>query len=262
MPGKNLASQKSVHSRCHNGVKVQNVSTLLCLSLLLTWFCNLSIAQYRVEDYYQPSYEEDWGKAFNQCFHEMDKAGHGTLILDGTKNYTFYSSAELPRYATGGKRIFTVQGNGAQLTAANDSVCIFNRIPHDQKEALNKMMRTRFAIRDITFKGGKKAINLGATYQSSITGCNFVAQKEAAVDIQFGLATSIVRCNSNNALKDNFVLRTGEDWGGGANNSQSNHSIIDHCRVYARSGSSTCFKVLASTLVVQLGEPLPPRSQC
>ncbi len=231
-------------------VNVQYVSTLLCLSLLLTWFCNLSIAQYRVEDYYQPSYEEDWGKAFNQCFHEMDKAGHGTLILDGTKNYTFYSSAELPRYATGGKRIFTVQGNGAQLTAANDSVCIFNRIPHDQKEALNKMMRTRFAIRDITFKGGKKAINLGATYQSSIIGCNFVTQREAAVDIQFGLATSIVRCNSNNALKDNFVLRTGEDWGGGANNSQSNHSIIDHCRVYARSGSSTCFKVLASGGVV------------
>ena len=74
---------------------MQYVSTLLCLSLLLTWFCNLSIAQYRVEDYYQPSYEGDWGKAFNQCFHEMDKAGHGTLILDGTKNYTFHSSAEL-----------------------------------------------------------------------------------------------------------------------------------------------------------------------
>ena len=91
MPAKNLASPKSVHSRWHNGDKVQYVSTLLCLSLLLTWFCNLSIAQYRVEDYYQPSYEEDWGKAFNQCFHEMDKAGHGTLILDGTKNYTFYS---------------------------------------------------------------------------------------------------------------------------------------------------------------------------
>jgi hypothetical protein len=70
------------------------------------------------------------------------------------------------------------------------------------------------------------------------------------VDIQFGLATSISHCNSLGAVKDNYILRTGSDWGGNTNNSQSNHSIIDQCRVYARDGAKTCFKVLGSGGVV------------
>ncbi|MBL4703811.1 MAG: hypothetical protein JKY54_04780, partial [Flavobacteriales bacterium] len=45
-------------------------------------------------------------------------------------------------------------------------------------------------------------------------------------------------------------LRTGEEWGGGTNNSQSNHSIIDQCRVFTRDGAKTCFKVLGSGGVV------------
>lgn len=248
MLGINLVNQKSVHLKWHSLGYSMRVPKLLLLIPVFTCFAGR--AQFKVEDYYNDTFDGDWGKAFSACFRAMDKAGHGSLELDGSKTYTFKSSAELPRYASGGKRMFVIQGNGAVLSSKNDTVCIFNRIPKDQNEALNKMMRTRFTINDITFISGKKGINLGATYQSSINRCNFKGQLKAAIDIQFGLATSIIHCNSTNAHKDNFVLRTGEDWGGGTNNSQSNHSVIDQCRVYARSGASTCFKVLGSGGVV------------
>lgn len=214
-------------------------------------FCAVLLyGQFKVENYYNDSFNGDWGKAFSECFRAMDSAGHGSLELDGTKDYRFRTSAELPRYSTKGRRIFIINGNGAVLSTIIDSVCIFNRIPNSQSEAIGKMMQTRFHINDLTFMGGSKGINIGATYQTAINRCNFQSQKIAAIDIQFGLSTAIVHCNSTNAFYDNFVLRTGRDWGGGDNNSQSNHSVIDRCRVYARDGANTCFKVLGSGGVV------------
>ena len=107
-------------------------------------------------------------------------------------------------------------------------------------------MTTRFVFNDLTISGGRKSINLGATYGSSINRCNFSGQREAVVDIQFGLNTSIFQCNSTNAWKDNFIFRTGADWGGSANNSQSNHSVMDMCRVFARNGAHSAFMILGS----------------
>jgi len=222
-------------------------------NLLLLGMLTLSLsvcAQFKVEDYYKEEFKGDWGKAFTACFEAMDKAGHGSLELVGSKTYNFKSCAELPRYATKGRRMFVINGNGATLYARVDSVYIFNRIPKHQKEALSKMMSTRFTINDLTFIAGSKGINLGATYQTSINRCNFQSQKVASIDIQFGLSTTISHCNSLAAYKDNYVLRTGKDWGGNNNNSQSNSSVIDRCRVFARDGAKTCFKVLGSGGVV------------
>jgi len=186
-------------------------------------FCAVLLyGQFKVENYYNDSFNGDWGKAFSECFRAMDSAGHGSLELDGTKDYRFRTSAELPRYSTKGRRIFIINGNGAVLSTTVDSVCIFNRIPNSQSEAIGKMMQTRFHINDLTFMGGSKGINIGATYQTAINRCNFQSQKIAAIDIQFGLSTAIVHCNSTNAFYDNFVLRTGRDWGGGENTCHPN----------------------------------------
>jgi len=217
-------------------------------SILFFFIIHLSamaFSQIRVEDFYRPSDGKDMSKAINRALKILDEQGHGTLEFKGTENYFVADDCELPRYSKSGRRIIIINGNGCKITAA-DSVNVFNRIPENQKEALNKMMSTRFVFNDLTIVGGKKAINLGATYGSSINRCNFSGQREAAVDIQFGLNTSIFQCNSTGAWKDNFILRTGIDWGGSANNSQSNQSVIDMCRVYARNGAHSSFIILGS----------------
>jgi hypothetical protein len=154
---------------------------------------------------------------------------------------------ELPRYnKTGGRRIIVLNGNGCNISAP-DSVVIFNRLPKNQKEALNQMMNTRFVINDFTFTGGKKAIQLGATNGSSINRCNFMSQVENAIDLQFGLNTSIFQCNSTGNAVVHYLVRTGEDWGGTTINSQSNHTVLDMCRVYSGKNTQCAFKVLGSS---------------
>lgn len=213
---------------------------LLCLPIT-------GMAQIKVDDFYKKTDTDDT-KAIQRAFRYIDSLGHGSIEFTGTKQYKISQSIELPRYGKG-RRIIVINGNGCEIIAKED-INIFNRIPNDQKEALDKMMSTRFTINDFTFTSGNKAINVGATYGTSINRCNFVGQKIAAVDIQFGLNTAINHCISTNAKKDAFVLRCGNDWGGTTINSQSNHSVINMCRVYAAKGAGCSFKILGSGGVV------------
>jgi hypothetical protein len=221
----------------------------IALQLVAVCITTSVMAQIRVDDFRKESDRLDDSKAMTRALAHLDSIGHGTLEFTGTKEYIVYKNVELPRHSKSGRRIFILNGNGCRITA-RPGVIVFNRIPKNQDEALNKMMSTRFAFNDFTIKGGAKAINIGATYGTSINRCNFEVQTEAAIDIQFGLNTVISHCNSNNAKKDNFVLRHGADWGGNGINSQSNHSEIRNSRVYAGAGSQTAFKVLASSGVV------------
>lgn len=204
-------------------------------------------AQVKVNDFYRNSDGKDWSKAIQRAMNHLDSLGHGSLEFDGTTNYTIQNTIELPRYAKGGgRRIIILNGNGCNINA-QDSTVIFNRIPKDQKEALNQMMSTRFVFNDFTFNGGKKAINLGATNGSSINRCNFMSQTENAIDLQFGLNTSIQQCNSTGNAKVHYLVRTGKDWGGTGVNSQSNHTVLDMCRVYSGKNSQCAFKILGSS---------------
>jgi len=168
--------------------------------------------------------------------------GHGKIEFEGTRTYIIAENLELPRYGSG---IIILEGNGCVLQGKK-GINIFNRIPENQKEALGKMMNMRFYIQNFTFEKGDKAINLGATFGSKISDCSFYFQKVAAVDIQFGLMTSIENCMSTLCSNDNFILRCGLDWGGNGYNSQSNHSHIKSCRVFAAKESNSGFKVLGS----------------
>ena len=206
-------------------------------------------AQIRVDDFYLKSDGNNDAKAIQRAFDYIDSVGHGSVEFTGTKKYVVRENLQLPRYGKSEKRLILINGNGSHIAAAA-GIVIFQRKPKDQDEALNKMIATRFVIQDFTFTGGDIAIELCATYGSSILRCNFINQEKAAVDIQFGLNTEINHCHVTNAKTDAFVLRCGDDWGGNHNNSQSNHSIISACRVYAGKGSNSSFKILGSSGVV------------
>jgi hypothetical protein len=218
-------------------------TSLLLFFSTLSSFCS---SQIKVDDFYSEADGKDWSIAINKALVKLDSIGHGSLEFTGTQNYFVSNTLELPRYAKGGiRRIIILNGNGCTIRT-NDSIIIFNRIPKNQDEALNKMMSTRFVFNDFTIVGGKKAINLGATFGSSINRCNFTNQTHAAIDIQFGLNTHVLQCNSNGACKNHYVLRTGSDWGGNGVNSQSNHSVIEMSRAYAGKGECV-FKILGSS---------------
>ena len=208
-------------------------------------------AQVKVEDFRsKPGLSSDW-HVIQAALCYVDSLGHGTLEFEGTRTYKINRSLELPRYSKRGSRILILNGNGCRIEAKKDTISVFRRIPKDQNEALNKMMSTRIHLNDFVISGGRKAIDLGATYSSSINRCMFENQKAAAVDIQFGLQTEINHCQVINNHNDGFVIRTGEEWGGSANNSQSNHTVLRSCRVYARkNGNGASVRILGSSGVV------------
>lgn len=221
---------------------MRRIKLVILLSFI---FSAQLLSQINVDNYYHKGDNEDWGLAINRAMAAIDSLGHGSIEFNGTRNYTIQSIIHLPRVSKTGKRSIVLNGNGCTISTTRP-ISIFYRIPNNQKEALSEMMSTRFVINDILFKGGMKGIDLGATYGTSINRCLFIGQKMAAIDIQFGLQTIISQCHSNGAAKDNFVLRSGSDWGGTDNNSQSNHSIIESCRVYAKQGSNSSYKILSS----------------
>lgn len=210
---------------------------------------NTLSAQVRVDDFYSKNESNNDTKAIQRAFNYIDSVGFGTVEFTGHKEYKITESIQLPRYRKSGKRMIIINGNGAQLNAGN-GVIIFQRKPKDQDEALNKMMATRFLIQNLSFSGGEIAIELCATYGSAIQFCNFNGQNKAAIDVQFGLNTEISHCHINNAKTDAIVLRCGDDWGGNHNNSQSNHSVVSSCRIYAAKGANACFKILGSSGVI------------
>lgn len=221
----------------------------LLFSVFSFFIFSCVLAQVKVSDFYTGNQDKNDVHAIQKAFDFVDSVGHGSVEFDGTRNYVINETIQLPRYEKGGKRIIVINGNGCQLNVKK-GIIGFQRKPKDQQEALNKMMGTRFVINDFTFSGGQIAIELCATYGSSVNRCNFLAQDSAAIDIQFGLNTMISQCHVTNPGKDAFVLRCGTDWGGNRVNSQSNHSVIEACRVYAKKGTESCFKILGSSGVV------------
>jgi len=231
------------------GVSIRNILlhwlTSACFFLLIM-VVSLSLqAQLNVEDFRSARLNDT--EVVQLALDELEKQGKGSLTFDGSRTYQINRSLRLPK---GKGSHFVLNGEGCTLRATADSVNIFHRIPATQREALNEWVSTRFVIQDFTFVRGAKGINLGATLGSAILRCNFYNHHIAAVDVQFGLQTRIEHCYATNCIKDNFVLRTGADWGGNDNNSQSNHSIIESCRVFARQGSESAFKVLGTGGVV------------
>ena len=85
-------------------------------------------AQVIVDDYILPG-EKDHGIGINRAMARLDSMGHGTLEFTGSRDYKVLTPIELPRYATNGKRLFVINGNGCRIVAKQDSISIFRAYP-------------------------------------------------------------------------------------------------------------------------------------
>ncbi len=141
--------------------------------------------------------------------------------------------------------LLVIDGKGSKLVLGPNSNGFTRRIV-DQKDAAART-GSRYVIRDFaSIEGGKKAIDLKATLGSVLSDLRLVGQSEAAVDLRFALMTRVQNVLVTNPAKRGFVVRCG-DWPGATwSNSQSNHSVLEQCRVYASATTTQAFTVLNS----------------
>ncbi|MBK8500244.1 MAG: hypothetical protein IPL52_15835 [Flavobacteriales bacterium] len=140
-------------------------------------------------------------------------------------------------------QFLVIDGKGCKLVLGPSSNGFTCRIANQQEAA--KRTGQRYAIRDFaSIEGGRKAIDLQATLGSVVENCRLVGQTEAAVDLRFALMTAVRNVIVTNPGKRGFVVRTG-DWPGATwSNSQSNHTVLEQCRVYATASTTQAFSVI------------------
>ncbi|MEZ4789120.1 MAG: hypothetical protein R2811_03785 [Flavobacteriales bacterium] len=138
-----------------------------------------------------------------------------------------------------------IDGKGCKLTLGAGSNGFTTPIV-DQKMAAQRT-GSRYTIRDFaSITGGRKAIDLQATLNSAVIDCRLTGQTEVAVDLRFCLLTRLQNVLVTNPLKRGFQVRCGDWPGASTSNSQSNHTVLDQCRVYCTATTTEAFAVLNS----------------
>jgi len=140
-------------------------------------------------------------------------------------------------------QLLVIDGAGAKLVLGPNSNG-FTRVIADQKDALARVS-SRYAIRDFAvIEGGRKAIDLKATLGSVIENVRCAGQSEAAIDLRFCLMARVQNVLVTNPKARGIVVRQG-DWPGATwSNSQSNHAVLEQCRVYCTATTTQAFSVL------------------
>lgn len=140
-------------------------------------------------------------------------------------------------------QLLVVDGAGARLILGPASNGFTRRI-RDQKHA-ESCTGYRYLIRDFaSIEGGRKAIDLQATLGSTVENVRCKGQTEVAVDLRFCLLTRLENVVLTMPAKRGFVVRAG-DWAGASwSNSQSNHTVLEQCRVYCAATTTEAFTVL------------------
>ncbi|MFN3875247.1 MAG: hypothetical protein ACK4L7_04970 [Flavobacteriales bacterium] len=140
-------------------------------------------------------------------------------------------------------QLLVIDGAGARLLLGPRSNG-FTRSVRDQKDAQART-GSRYVIRDFAaIEGGRKAIDLKATLGSRVENVRCTGQSEAAIDLRFALMARLVNVLVTNPARLGIVVRTG-DWPGATwSNSQSNHAVLEQCRVYCAATTTRAFSVL------------------
>lgn len=140
-------------------------------------------------------------------------------------------------------QFLVVDGAGARLVLGPASLGFTRRI-RDQKDA-EARTGSRYAIRDFAaIEGGRKAIDLQATLGSAVENVRCTGQSEAAIDLRFCLLAKVSGVLVTSPVRRGIVVRQG-DWPGATwSNSQSNHTVLERCRVYAAPTTTQAFTVL------------------
>jgi len=142
-------------------------------------------------------------------------------------------------------QLLVIDGKGCKLSLGPNSNG-FTMVVVDQKEAMRRTAN-RYTIRDFAMiQGGRKAIDLQATLNSTITNCRMTGQTEVAIDLRFCLMARVQNVLVTNPARKGIQVRSGDWPGANTHNSQSNHTVLDQCRVYCSSTSTEAFTVLNS----------------
>ncbi len=143
------------------------------------------------------------------------------------------------------KQYLVIDGRGCKLTLGPKSRGFTMEVP-DQQAAMRRTA-SRYTIRDFaSIEGGKKAIDLKATLNSTIVNCRMTGQTVAGIDLRFCLMARVQNVLVTNPGKRGIVLRCGDWPGATTSNSQSNHAVLDQCRVYCSATTTEAFTVLNS----------------
>ncbi|MDX9749669.1 MAG: hypothetical protein RBT71_01125, partial [Flavobacteriales bacterium] len=138
-----------------------------------------------------------------------------------------------------------IDGRGAKLVLGPASNGFVRRVA-DQKDAARKVSG-RYAVRGFSaIEGGRRAIHLQATLNSTISDLRLTGQSEAAIDLQFCLMARVQNVLVTNPKDRGIVVRQGDWPGASASNSQSNSTVLDQCRVYASATTTAAFTILNS----------------
>ncbi|MCB0769854.1 MAG: hypothetical protein KDC00_05555 [Flavobacteriales bacterium] len=175
----------------------------------------------------------------------------GEFVAQLPADATYLALSKSARYTSKGDIVLPdgvlliIDGCGATLELGVGSHGFTRRIK-DQADAMKKVS-SRYAIRDFAaIEGGLKAIDLQATLGSTVTNCRLIGQSVAAVDLRFCLMARLQNVLATNPKGQGFVIRTGDWPGANWNNSQSNSTVLEQCRVYSSGSTTNAFAVLNS----------------
>ncbi len=162
------------------------------------------------------------------------------VSFSAAAEYTCAEDIVLP-----GKQLLVIDGKGCTLKLGPKSNG-FTMVVTDQKEAMRRTAN-RYTIRDFAMiQGGRKAIDLQATLNSTIVNCRMTGQSDVGIDLRFCLMARVQNVLVTNPTRKGIQVRCGDWPGANARNSQSNHTVLDQCRVYASATTTEAFTVLGS----------------
>lgn len=173
------------------------------------------------------------------------------FFADLPKDATYISFSAAASYHAQGDIVLppvqylVIDGKGCKLSLGPTSNGFTTPIT-DQKMAAVRTSN-RYTIRDFAMiTGGRKAVDLQATLNSAVINCRMTGQTEAGVDLRFCLMARLENVLVTNPVKVGFVVRSGDWPGANTSNSQSNHTVLEQCRVYCSKTTTTAFTVLNS----------------
>lgn len=143
------------------------------------------------------------------------------------------------------RQLLVIDGKGCKLVLGAGSNGFVVPVL-DQKEAM-KRTANRYMIRDFgAIEGGKRGVVLRATLNSMVENCRFTSQSEVAIDLRFCLMARVRNVLVTNPKKKGIQVGCGDWPGASTSNSQSNHTVLDQCRVYCAETTTEAFTVLNS----------------
>jgi len=137
-------------------------------------------------------------------------------------------SYELPRLEKGG--IVYIDGFGTEIKLRTTSRGFITPLLPGQSPLSGTS--TTYIIKNLRIVGGKRAVDMFATFNSVIENLECIGQTEFAIKLSFSLMSRLQNIRITNPLGHGVWLGVGEDSWSTNLNSQCNHSVLDQVRVY------------------------------